>query len=112
MKHILKTLTIAPLFVVIASCASTSSSNAPVAHRHAELVHSHALEHTTGIDHHHGKLPTKPTKKIVVKIAKKKIVVPVTPAKPADIKPLGLKGLGHKHHNHVDPKTSVEGVPC
>ncbi len=108
MKHITKllSLTAAPCIAVLASCATSTTTSGPRAHSHGDLVHSHALT-AQGVDHSH---PT--AKKTTVKVKNKKIVVPVKPAQQADIKPLGLKAIGHKHHTHVAPKTGVETVPC
>jgi len=112
MNNIIKPLSFVatPLIAILASCATTTNSE-PRAHRHGNLVHSHALTAEQGTDHQHKTVGLKP-KTTTVKIAKKKVVVPVKPARPADIKPLGIKAIGHKHHTHLEPKTGVESVPC
>jgi len=116
MKHTRKSLSLAllaaPLIAVLASCATTSTSSAPKAHRHGDIVHSHALTPGHGDKGTINDKTKRPYKNTTVKVAKKKIVVPVKAAKPSDIKPLGLKAIGHKHHTHVEPATGKESVPC
>lgn len=111
MKNSFKLLLLigAPLIALISSCATNTTT--PVAHRHGNLVHSHALTEGVGTDHQHDSQKST-TEKTIVKIAKKKTVVSVKPAKPSDIKPMGIKAIGHKHHTHVEPTTGEESVPC
>lgn len=91
---------------MLASCASTDSALSPIAHRHGDLVHSHVASLAELNTHKHGE------EKTTIKIADKKAVVSVKPAKASDIKPMGINGIGHKHHTHIEPKTGVEEVPC
>lgn len=107
MKRITKllSLTAAPCIAILASCASSGTA-VPTAHLHGDLVHSHATAEV-GND-----LINKSAQTTYVYVGSRKVVVPVTPAKPSEIKPLGLKGILHKHHTHVAPKTAAESVPC
>lgn len=84
----------------------------PAAHRHGDLAHSHVVGHTEGNVHYHRDKMTNPARQTIVKVGNDKLVVPVKSANSEDIKAFGFRGLGHKHHTHVDPNTKAETAPC